>query len=78
MKGEKKWLKRNYLKIYAVALVGATLLSTVAVGCSNTNSTSTASDKKVTLKMALWGDDEYKYMTETNKIVDAYKKVIQM
>ncbi len=68
-------LKKKLFKKLGLALVGATLLSSVIVGCSNTNNASTASDKKVTLKMALWGDDEYKYFTETNKIADAYKKV---
>ncbi|MBS4192070.1 carbohydrate ABC transporter substrate-binding protein [Bacillus sp. FJAT-49705] len=67
-------VKKKIFKKLTLALVGATLLSTIAVGCSNANSTSTDSDKKVTLKIALWGDDEYKYMSETNKIADAYKK----
>ena len=62
------------LKRLSLALVGATLLSTVAVGCGDSKSTSGDSGKKVTLKIALWGEGDYKYLNETNKLAEAYKK----
>ena len=67
-------IKKSLLKKLSLVLVGATLLGTVAVGCSNSKSTTADSDKKVTLKLALWGEGDYKYLSETNKLADAYKK----
>lgn len=66
--------KNNLFKRLSLALVAAMLLSTVAAGCGKSNSTSGDVDKKVTLKLALWGEGDYKYLNETNNLAEAYKK----
>ena len=68
-------VKKKLLKKLSLTLMGVMLLGSVLVGCSESKSTSAEGDKKVTLKLALWGEADYKYLNETNKLADAYKKV---
>lgn len=67
-------VKKHLLKKLSLALVGATLLSTAAMGCSSSKNPATDNNKKVTLKLALWGEGDYKYLNETNSLAEAYKK----
>jgi len=67
-------IKKSLLKRLSLVLAGTILLGTVA-GCSKSTSTSKgSSDEPVTLKLALWGEGDYKYLTETNNLTEAYKK----
>ncbi|MBZ9686528.1 ABC transporter substrate-binding protein [Clostridium estertheticum] len=70
--------KRKIQRKISFALVCMGLVGVLATGCSKNSipvsSTSKSSEKKVTLKLAMWGEGDYKYMNETNKLVDAYKK----
>lgn len=52
-------------------VVGVSIFGLATVGCSKNSSNS---KKEVTLKLATWGEGDYKYMTETKKLAEAYKK----
>ncbi len=66
-----KGLKRKICFMVA----GVSLFGLTAVGCSKTDSESGSdSEKEITLKLATWGEEDYKYMVETNSLAEAYKK----
>jgi raffinose/stachyose/melibiose transport system substrate-binding protein len=67
-------VKKRLLKKLSLVLIGATLISSVLVGCAGSKTTSVDSNKEVKLKLALWGEQDYKYLTETDNLAAAYKK----
>ncbi len=72
-------IRKQLQKKLCLAIAGVSLFALMGTGCSKSKDTDNAagnkSDKKVTLKMALWSEGDYKYLTETNKLAEAYKKV---
>ncbi len=65
--------KKLFKKLTTVIL-GVTLVGTLVTGCSGSSTSEDAGKKDVTLKMALWGEGDYKYFTETDNLAEAYKK----
>jgi raffinose/stachyose/melibiose transport system substrate-binding protein len=67
-------LSKSLKRKICFMITGISLFSFFAMGCSKTGPDGAKEEKKVTLKLATWGETDYKYMTETNSLAEAYKK----